>query len=545
MPSPRADRIPRWFLPVTGDLRLGGHYQLEGNAGGEVQECSPPAGGAGHYRITWAYGGGADSWVTVRLAAVSGDETEVELEHIAKVADVPEEMWAQFGPSATGIGWDSGFLGLALHLGSAADGPTPEEGLAWMMSDEGKAFSRGSADGWAAAHVADGADADDRPRRPPTRPISLYAGESPGGDAGGLTATRPRRRGSPPSSPTARRYSRGGGAGAPATTAKDPAHDPLRRHHRTPRRDPPTGGEHPGARGRRPVDAAGANGRARSTGTGRRRCSGRSSCRTCRATCGSSRSTCADTATPRTHPIDATRGVRDFSDDVCAHAAGSSGIPTAHLVGWSMGAGVIMQYALDHPALSLTLESPVSPYGFGGTRRDGSRLTDDDAGTGGGVANPDFVQRLIDHDTSDEAPTSPRSVFRSGYVAPGYTTEHEDVWVESMLTTSTATGNYPGDSCPSENWPGFAAGTIGVLNTMAPKYFDVSGIVDLADEAAGPVDPRRRSTRSSPTRRSTTSTTSASSGSFPAGPVPTSRRRRRWCRRRAMCWTRTRRPAAR
>ena len=82
-------------------------------------------------------------------------------------------------------------------------------------------------------------------------------------------------------------------------------------------------------------------------------------------------------------------------------------------------AGVIMQYALDHPVLSLTLESPISPYGFGGTRRDGSRLTDDDAGCGGGVANPDFVQRLIDHDESDEAPTSPRSVFRVGLRRPG------------------------------------------------------------------------------------------------------------------------------
>ncbi|WP_345800205.1 alpha/beta hydrolase [Microbacterium sp. AZCO] len=177
-------------------------------------------------------------------------------------------------------------------------------------------------------------------------------------------------------------------------------------------------------------------------------------------------------------PIDATRGVRDFSDDVY-ETLQALGIPSAHLVGWSMGGGVVMQYALDHPALSLTLQSPVSPYGFGGTRRDGSRLTDDDAGAGGGAANPDFVQRLIDHDTSDEAPTSPRNVFRSGYVAPGYTTEHEDVWVESILSTSTATGNYPGDSVDSENWPGFGAGTVGVLNTMAPKHFNVSGIVDL------------------------------------------------------------------
>lgn len=178
-------------------------------------------------------------------------------------------------------------------------------------------------------------------------------------------------------------------------------------------------------------------------------------------------------------PIDATRGVRDFSDDVRA-TLDALGIPTAHFVGWSMGGGVVMQYALDHPALSLTLQSPVSPYGFGGTRRDGTRLTDDDAGCGGGGANPDFVQRLTDGDTSADAPTSPRSVFRSGYVAAGYETHHEDVWVESMLSTSTATGNYPGDAQTSENWPGFAAGTNGVLNTMVPRYFDVSGIVDLA-----------------------------------------------------------------
>jgi pimeloyl-ACP methyl ester carboxylesterase len=177
-------------------------------------------------------------------------------------------------------------------------------------------------------------------------------------------------------------------------------------------------------------------------------------------------------------PIDATRGVRDFSDDVKA-TLDALGIPTAHLVGWSMGGGVVMQYALDFPALSLTLQAPVSPYGFGGTRRDGSRLTDDDAGTGGGGANPDFVERLNRGDTSDEAQTSPRSVFRSGYVSADHTAPNEDVWVASMLTTSTATGNYPGDATTSENWPGFGAGTTGVLNTMSPKHFDTSAIVDL------------------------------------------------------------------
>ena len=118
-------------------------------------------------------------------------------------------------------------------------------------------------------------------------------------------------------------------------------------------------------------------------------------------------------------PVDATRGVRDFSDDVRATLEALD-LPTAHLVGWSLGGGVVMQYALEHPVLSLTLTAPVSPYGFGGTRRDGTRLTDDDAGCGGGAANPDFVQRLTDGDTTDEAQTSPRSVFRAGYVAAAF-----------------------------------------------------------------------------------------------------------------------------
>jgi len=180
-------------------------------------------------------------------------------------------------------------------------------------------------------------------------------------------------------------------------------------------------------------------------------------------------------------PVDATRGVRDFSDDV--HAALTAlGVERAHLVGWSLGGGVALQYALDHPVLSLTLLAPVPPHGFGGTRLDGSWLTDDAAGTGAGTANPDFVQRLTDRDASADAPTSPRTVFRTTYVAEGYTTDDEDVWVEAMLTTSTAGGNYPGDTAASTSWPGYAPGTSGVLNALSPRYFDVSGIVGLAEK---------------------------------------------------------------
>lgn len=152
------ERIQRWFLPISGDLRLGGKYQLEGNAGGEILECVPPAEGVAHYRVSWVFGGGADTWLTVRLSSLGADRTRVELEHVARVADIPEEMWTQFGPAGTGIGWDSALLGLSGHLGAIQHRITPEEGMAWMLSDEGKQFSRLSADAWAQAHEADGAD---------------------------------------------------------------------------------------------------------------------------------------------------------------------------------------------------------------------------------------------------------------------------------------------------------------------------------------------------------------------------------------------------
>lgn len=180
-----------------------------------------------------------------------------------------------------------------------------------------------------------------------------------------------------------------------------------------------------------------------------------------------------------TLPVDATRGVRDFSDDV-ASVIDTLGLGPVHLVGWSMGGGVAMQYALDHPLLSLTLQAPVSPYGFGGTAVDGTRLTDDDAGTGGGGANPQFVEGIAKGDRDPENPMGALAVYKSAYVSAGFESDHEDVWVESMLSTKTGPDNYPGDAAASENWPGFAAGTRGVLNTMTPRYFTVSGIVDLA-----------------------------------------------------------------
>jgi uncharacterized protein YndB with AHSA1/START domain len=145
------ERIGRWFLPISGDYRVGGRYQFEGNAGGEIVACERP----NRLRVTWVYGDtGAPtdvSEVQVRLATDGDQATTLELEHTAVV---PDEMWDQFGPGAVGVGWDGGMLGLALHLrGGSVDDP-----MEWQLSEEGRAFHTRSSEAWGEAHRAAGAD---------------------------------------------------------------------------------------------------------------------------------------------------------------------------------------------------------------------------------------------------------------------------------------------------------------------------------------------------------------------------------------------------
>jgi hypothetical protein len=170
------ERIPRWFLPIAGDLRLGGRYQLEGNAGGEVLSCAPPADGTASYRVTWEYGGGI-SWVVVRLAAAGTDATRLELEHTTRAGDIPPGFWEQFGPGATGVGWDGGLLGLALHL--AGDSSVrPADAEAWALSDEGRAFHRAAATAWGDAHAASGTDPEVAARAADNT-YAFYTGQTP------------------------------------------------------------------------------------------------------------------------------------------------------------------------------------------------------------------------------------------------------------------------------------------------------------------------------------------------------------------------------
>jgi pimeloyl-ACP methyl ester carboxylesterase len=183
-------------------------------------------------------------------------------------------------------------------------------------------------------------------------------------------------------------------------------------------------------------------------------------------------------------PVDATRGLRDYSDDLIelVEALDLDGV---HLIGWSLGGGIVLRFLRDRPAAvrSVTLVNPISPYGFGGTEGPDGRLTHaDGTGAGAGAANADFVARLKAGDLSDESPTSPRSVFRAAYVKNPVA--DEDFYVRSMLTTRVGEAHYPGDAVTSAAWPGVAPGKHGVLNAAAPTHFRLDDLHEVDPKPA-------------------------------------------------------------
>lgn len=159
------DRIPRWFLPVSGELEVGGRYHLEGNASGVVEECVAPE----RFAATWEFNDQV-SWLRVALTPSAGGTT-LEVTHEAVV---DPGFWAQFGPGAAGLGWDLGMLALDWHL--RADPPADPRAVDELATTPpGIAFVRAAAAGWAEAAVADG----DRPvvaQEAAGRTIAFYTG---------------------------------------------------------------------------------------------------------------------------------------------------------------------------------------------------------------------------------------------------------------------------------------------------------------------------------------------------------------------------------
>ena len=146
------ERIGRWFLPISGDYRLGGRYQFEGNAGGRIVACERPH----RLKVTWEYGpaaGEADaSELELRLSTVDGGATRLELEHTAVV---PDEMWTEYGPGAVGVGWEQG---------TAWTRAAPSRRVAWAIRPPGScrprdaSSRRRSSEAWGDANLASGAD---------------------------------------------------------------------------------------------------------------------------------------------------------------------------------------------------------------------------------------------------------------------------------------------------------------------------------------------------------------------------------------------------
>ena len=186
-------------------------------------------------------------------------------------------------------------------------------------------------------------------------------------------------------------------------------------------------------------------------------------------------------------PVDATRGLDDFADDVAAllDVPELFGGARPVVVGHSMGGGVAMRLVAAHAEriAGVLLEAPLSPYGFGGTRdAEGTPTAPDFAGSGAGTVNADFVKRLAAKDRGGDDPAAPRTVLRSLYVAdPASLGGDEEELLDTVLSTVVGEANYPGDSTASEHWPLVAPGTRGVANAMSPKWFRVADALVAAE----------------------------------------------------------------
>ncbi|MEM9461231.1 MAG: SRPBCC family protein [Myxococcota bacterium] len=150
----KPQRLSRWMGPIRGDFRLGGRFAIEGNASGTITTCKPPH----HLAVTWEFQGNT-SWVSVALEARSADVSHLRLEH---VAHVPKEFWDEFGPGATGVGWELALAALESVVSKVEGGV--EGGIplgdqeAFAASDEGRRFLCQCSDAWADASIAAGTD---------------------------------------------------------------------------------------------------------------------------------------------------------------------------------------------------------------------------------------------------------------------------------------------------------------------------------------------------------------------------------------------------
>jgi uncharacterized protein YndB with AHSA1/START domain len=152
------DRLKRWFLPVSGDLRLGGRFQIEGNAGGEILRCEPPR----LLAVSWVYGDNPADEVELRLTPADG-ATVLELEH-ASAPGTPD------GLAGVGVGWELALFALGMHQAGQAVDPTGLE-----QTPEYRRFVVLSSTAWGAALEAAGMATADEAAAVVERTTAFYA----------------------------------------------------------------------------------------------------------------------------------------------------------------------------------------------------------------------------------------------------------------------------------------------------------------------------------------------------------------------------------
>lgn len=162
------ERLKRWFAPVSGDFKLGGRYQVEGNASGTITACVPED----RVELTWEFGSDT-SWVNLTIAPAEGG-TLLVIEHLAYVSP----HWTQYGAGAAGVGWELGLLGLSEHLKRPADEVRAEGVNGWETSPEAKDLVRQASAGWGEAEIRAG-ERPEQAREAAEATRRFYSGEPP------------------------------------------------------------------------------------------------------------------------------------------------------------------------------------------------------------------------------------------------------------------------------------------------------------------------------------------------------------------------------
>lgn len=120
--------LGRWFMRPEGDLRLGGEFNFEGNARGEIRGCEPPR----LLAVTWVFGDRPVDEVRLRLAEHSPGATLLELEHASVTTEVEvngrmvDVLLNDPGTGLWGLGagWEMGLVALDALLRQDAPDPT-------------------------------------------------------------------------------------------------------------------------------------------------------------------------------------------------------------------------------------------------------------------------------------------------------------------------------------------------------------------------------------------------------------------------------------